>query len=295
MNGQTLDWDGQRAFLAVLREGSLSGAARVLGVAQPTVRRRLEALEEAMGAALFTRSPLGLTPTEVGRTLGPHAEAMASAAEAFARASSARSRTLSGTVRITASEVMGTEVLPGLLSGLRRAHPELRFELALTNKNEDLLRQEADLAIRMTRPQQDALLARRAGSVKLGFFASQSYVDRHGKPRTVDELDRFSLIGPDKQVADLRFMRDAGIDPKSLGVRLDSHVAQLRCIREGLGIGLCQVPLARRGEPLVAVLADRLVTKLDMWVVMHEDQRKVPHLKATFDHLLVELERYASS
>ena len=295
MNEPELDWERQRAFLAVLREGSLSAASRSLGVAQPTVRRRLEALEETMGIALFTRSPQGLTPTELGRALGPHAEAMAAASDAFARASSARSRSVAGTVRITASEIVGTEVLPGTLVKLRREQPALRFELALTSRTEDLLRQEADIAVRMIRPDQSALVARRASAVALGFFASPAYVDRYGKPREMAELDRFSLIGPDRQIADLRFLRAAGLSPKSFAVRVDSHVAQLHAIRAGLGIGLCQSPLSRREPTLVPILPEALSTKLDMWVAMHEDLRKVPHVRVTFDHLVKELARYAAT
>ena len=140
MNPDLPDWESQRAFLAVLREGSLSGAARALGVAQPKVRRRLEALEQSVGTALFTRSPTGLTPTEAARTLGQYADAMATAAAAFTRAASADAGAAGGTVRITASDVIGAEVLPAILADLRRAHPGLVLELHLSNRNEDLPR-----------------------------------------------------------------------------------------------------------------------------------------------------------
>src|SRR5262249_40431219 len=161
----------QRAFLAVLRHGSLSAAARALDVAQPTVRRRLEALEQSLGQALFTRSPSGLSPTAAALTLGPHAEAMAAAAAAFERASSADAGAVAGTVRITASEMVGGEVLPGILAALLEQHPELRLEIQLSNLTQDLLRQEADIAVRMVRPVQSALVSKRVGTVKLGLFA----------------------------------------------------------------------------------------------------------------------------
>src|SRR5688500_8024889 len=112
------DWEHQRAFLAVLREGSLSGAARVLDVAQPTVRRRIEDLESTLGTALFTRSPGGLQPTEIALALAHHAETMALAADAFIRSASAGAREIAGTVRITASEVVAVEVLPANLAAL---------------------------------------------------------------------------------------------------------------------------------------------------------------------------------
>src|SRR5918997_3539167 len=126
------DWERLRAFLAVLREGSLSAASRLLRVAQPTIRRRVEELEREHGIVLFTRSPAGLTPTPIGRELGRHAQAMASAAEAFSRAASAEADAASGAVRITASEVIGVDVLPPILAGLRAAHPGLVIELGLS-------------------------------------------------------------------------------------------------------------------------------------------------------------------
>ena len=130
-----VDWERHRAFLAVIDTGSLSAAARALGAAQPTVRRRIEDLETQLGVALFTRSPSGLTPTSVGTALARHARAMASAAAALARAASAEAEAAAGVVRITASEVVGMEVLPPILAALRQDHPGLIFELALTNRN----------------------------------------------------------------------------------------------------------------------------------------------------------------
>src|SRR6187551_3318316 len=145
----SIDWERQRAFLAVLSEGSLSAAARTLCVAQPTVRRRIEELEGALGVPLFTRSSGGLQPTEAALGLRDHAEAMALAADAFVRAGSAGAKEIAGSVRISASEVIAVEVLPPMLATLRTAHPRLVFELSPSNRNEDLLRREADIAIRM--------------------------------------------------------------------------------------------------------------------------------------------------
>src|ERR1035441_5990494 len=133
-----LSWDLLGAFLAVMRTGSLSGASRMLGVAQPTVRRQIEKLEEVLGAVLFTRSQTGLTPTETAATTLPYAESMASVAEALVRSASAASGAEQGTVRVTCSEVVGVEVLPPILADLRRAHPQLQIELSLSNANQDL-------------------------------------------------------------------------------------------------------------------------------------------------------------
>src|SRR5579863_6623222 len=146
------DWTHYRAFLAVLREGSLSGAARALGLAQPTLGRQIADLERALGTALFIRSSRGLLPTDAASDIAPHAEAMAAAAGAMKRAASGGANDATGVVRITASEIVGAEVLPPLLAEFRRAHPGVTVELALSNRVEDLLRGEADIAVRMVRP-----------------------------------------------------------------------------------------------------------------------------------------------
>lgn len=297
MSQNPLDWESQRAFLAVLREGSLSAAARALGVAQPTVRRRLEALERSIGVALFTRSPSGLSPTEAARELGGHAEVMAAAAEAFARTASADTDAAHGTVRITASDVVGAEVLPSVLAGLRETQPGLVFELSLTNRNEDLLRHEADIAVRMVRPTQAAMVATRVGVVELGLFAKADYLERHGTPAGLEDLDRFALIGPDRETADLRALNALGLRlarPK-FSCRTDNQLAQLGAIRAGLGIGICQKAIARRDPTLVAVLPEAFSYGLDTWVTMHEDLRRVRRVRATFGHLVGALTAYCAT
>ena len=294
MSIDALDWENQRAFLAVLREGSLSAAARALGVAQPTVRRRLDALERSIGVALFVRSPGGLAPTDATRELGAHVETMAAAAEAFVRAASADTDAVSGTVRITASDVMGAEVLPAMLASLQRVQPGLVFELSLTNRIEDLLRHEADIAVRMVRPTQAAVVATRVGTVEIGMFARDDYVERHGLPDSLEDLGRFALIGPDRDTADLRAL---GIDRRRLkfGLRTDSHLAQLGAIRAGLGIGLCQKGIARSDPRLRAVLPHAFSHGFETWVTMHEDLRRVKRVRATFAHLAKALSAYCGA
>src|SRR5262249_4346350 len=155
-----IGWELYRTFLGVLREGSLSGAARTLGITQPTAGRHVAALERSLDLALFTRSPSGLLPTEAALALRDYAEAMSSTAAALRRAADSQGEGVKGTVRISASEVVGAEVLPPIVAALRQAHPELQVELVLTNRVQDLLRQEADIAVRMTQPKQDVLVAR---------------------------------------------------------------------------------------------------------------------------------------
>lgn len=290
-----IDWERQRAFLAVLREGSLSGAARVLGTAQPTVRRRIEDLERQLGVALFTRSPAGLTPTALARELAAPAEAMAAAAAAFARTASAEAGSMAGTVRITASEVIGMEVLPPLLARVREAHPGLVLELALTNRNEDLLARQADIAVRMVRPVQEALVARRVGLIALGLHGHKRLLDAWGRPATLAEAKRLPMVGYETESAGVRaFKALHGLDLNrdDFAFRADSDLAQLAAIRAGLGVGICQVGLAAR-DPLLERVVPGLTFPLETFVVTHEDLREVRRVRLVFDALVEGLTAYA--
>jgi DNA-binding transcriptional LysR family regulator len=288
------DWERQRAFLAVLRTGSLSGAARALALAQPTVRRRIEELETGLGTALFTRSPSGLLPTERALALREHAEAMAMAADAFVRSASAGAKEVAGTVRVTASEVIAIEVLPAILAPLSAQHPRLVIELSPSNRNEDVLRREADVAVRMAPPQQDALVARRVGAVPLGLHAHRDYLAARGTPANIEEARGHALIGVDRETSVLRALQDQGlaIRREDFSFRSDSDLAQLAAIRAGLGIGFCQIPLAARDPALVQVLPGTAAFDLETWVVAHEDQRGVARIRAVFDALVAGLTAY---
>lgn len=167
----TISWDLYRTFLAVLRTGSLSAGARDLGLTQPTAGRHVEALERALGYPLFTRSQQGLRPTDAALALQPYAETLASTAAAMARHATSASGDISGVVRITASDVIGMEVLPPILAALQDEHPQLTIELSLSDAVEDLLRRDADIAIRMTDPAQEALVAQRIGNIPVGLYA----------------------------------------------------------------------------------------------------------------------------
>ncbi len=192
-------WDLYRSFLAVLRLGSLSAAARSLGLTQPTIGRHIASLQRALGGrALFTRSQLGLLPTDAAHKLRPHAEDMAAAAAAFVRTGSANVEEMGGVVRLAAAEVLGVEVLPGILSEFRAEFPAIAIELSLSNQIADLLRRDADIAVRMVRPQQKALLAKRVGKLALGFFAHRRYLERCGYPDRLEDLPNQTLIGFDR-------------------------------------------------------------------------------------------------
>jgi DNA-binding transcriptional LysR family regulator len=289
-----IGWELYRSFLGVLREGSLSGAARSLGIAQPTVGRHVAALEKALELPLFIRSQTGLTPTEAALALRGHAETMESTAASLERTAASQGGGVSGVVRVAASEVVGVEVLGPIVARLREAHPMLEIELVVSNRMQDLLRREADLAVRMARPQQELLVARRAGSIEVGLHAHRRYLAAHGTPRSPSDLAGHTLIGFDQETAFVRQALKAlpGLRRDSFSIRTDSDLAQLALIRAGAGIGFCQVPLARRDEALVRILPRPYTLALDTWVTMHEDLRHSPRCRTVFEALLEGMQRH---
>lgn len=290
-----MDWERQRAFLAVMTEGSLSAAARRIGVAQPTVRRRIEELETETGAPLFTRTPSGLLPTERAHALAEHARAMALAADAFARSASAEASEVAGRVRVSASEVIAVEVLPPILAALMRRHPALVIELSPSNRTEDVLRREADIAVRMVRPQQEALVAQRIGNIVLGLHAHPDYVAARGNPPTLEQVRDHVLIGVEHDTSVLRALQAKGlpIARDDLAFRSDDDLAQMAAIRAGIGIGFCQLQLGAR-HGLVRI-ASEFAFDLETWVVCHEDLRSVARVRAVFDALVAGLRAYVGS
>ncbi|MEN3068634.1 LysR family transcriptional regulator [Uliginosibacterium sediminicola] len=285
---RTTDWDLYRCFLAVLQEGSLSAAARALGLTQPTTGRQIAALEAQLGVVLFTRSQSGLTPTDAALALRGHVEAMHNIAASVERVAGGFGQAVSGSVRISASEVVGTEWLPPILAALRRDHPALEIELVLSNRVQDLVQREVDIAVRMLPPQQDVLLATRVAAVHLGLYARSDYLARRGLPAQIADLAQHDLIGFDVETPFLRAAR-AGYPiwaRENFALRCDSDLAQLALIRAGAGVGICQVGVARRDAQLVRLLPEALDIQLDTWVAMHADLRNSPRCRVTFDALV---------
>lgn len=294
MSNSTPSWDLFESFLAVMRDGSLSGASRSLHTAQPTIRRRIETLEAQLGVALFTRSPSGLLPTDAARRTLPYAESIAAMVNASVRASSAAADANHGIVRLTCSEMMGAELLPQILAPLLTRHPGLQIELVATNANEDLLRRDADIAVRLARPTQTGLVARKIGVIAVGLFGSTALLNDRPKPTCVADITNCPLVGGDASDALLQGLK--ALSPASDFVfqfRSDSDLVQLAAVRAGIGIGVCQVPLAARTDDLVRVLPD-LDFGLEAWLVMHEDLRTTARVRLVFAFLAETLADYIS-
>ena len=286
------DWTFWRSFLAVMRGGSLSQAARSLRLTQPTVGRHISLLEQAIGAALFTRSNDGLRPTEAALTLLPQAEAMAAAAALLLRIASGEATGVEGRIRLTTSEFIGVAVLPPMLARFRALYPGIDIELVLSDRNLDLLRGDADLAVRNVAPTQSALVVRRVGEAPVGLFAHRRYAEAFGLPKVLDELGQHWLVG--RQIYAERIPELSGLNLR-FSFECDNDSGLLAALRAGLGIGPCQLGVAAADSSLVAVLPDFILARVGIWMAMHEDRRMTRRVRLLFDHLAACLSDYVTS
>jgi DNA-binding transcriptional LysR family regulator len=292
---RTPDWDLWRTFIAVMDAGSLSGAARSLGIAQPTVGRQIEALEAALeGGPLFTRSPGGLRPTRAAQALVPHARTMATAADTLVRTASGDADDVRGVVRLTASEIAAVEILPPILTEFRETWPGVDIELLASNRLEDLLHRDVDIAMRMARPTQDALFARKVGVITLGFYAHRSYLQKHGEPRSYEELRTHAIIGFDRirPLGAALDKLDFEVNADVFGLRTDNEPTQVAMLRAAYGVAACQPQIAARDPNLVAIMPGQLAVDMEVWVVMHEDLKTDRRMRLLFDHLVAGLKTY---
>ncbi|MEW5686793.1 MAG: LysR family transcriptional regulator [Pseudomonadota bacterium] len=291
----TPDWDLLQSLHAVLEAGSFSAAARIRRLTQPTLGRHIDQLERQLGAPLFLRSPRGLQPTDLALAFRPHLADMAAAASAAGRDIAGIVSGEGGVVRVTVSEIVGIEVIPPMLARFRAANPRIDVELTLSNKNDDLTRRDADVAVRMARPTQNSLVAKKVGELGLGFHATPEYLAQHGTPTSFDELVKHTLIGFDRAYPELVNDLSIGrpITRDLFSYRTDNDVAQLAAIRAGVGIGVCQNRLGRR-EQLVRVMPGEFGFSLDIWIVMHETLRGSPRMRLMFDHLAKEFAAYVA-
>ena len=298
MNNAEPGWDLYRSFLAVLRLGSLSAAGRTLGLTQPTVGRHIAMLQAGLGGrVLFTRSQTGLMPTAAAHELRPHAEDMAAAAAAFVRIGSGNLEETAGVVRLAAADVVGVEILPPILSEFRYRYSNTVIELSLSNQMADLLRRDADIAVRMVRPKQKALLAKRVGKVALGFHAHRRYLERYGYPERLEDLAHHTLIGFDRTppFANLLEAVPLSVTRELFAFRCDNDLAQLAALRSGFGIGICQTGIARRDPDLLPLLGKHFKVEMEIWIVMHNELKRISRMRLMFDHLALNLAQYAAA
>lgn len=284
---KSFDWALVRSFLAVLDAGSLMGAARQLGMHQPTLSRHVSELETQLGAPLFERTGRGVTPTALAVALAEGARQMAAGAETLARTVARQRERTTGTVRITTSQVAATWLLPPVIAELRALEPGLQIELVASNQLTNLLRREADIAVRMVRPTQRSLVARRLGEVALGLYAHEDYLARHGVPRHVTDLQHHQLVGFDRDDAILRGFAAQGMSlaREAFAVRTDDQVAYAELVRHGAGLGFLAHYVARPWPGVRQVLPALAVPALPCWLAVHREIRGNPVVRKVYDAL----------
>jgi len=284
---QHFDWEQLQSFLRTVETGSLSAAARKLGSSQPTVGRHIEALEKSLQVRLFNRTPQGLRLTESGDKLAAHAARMGRAADDLARAAAGQAETVSGSVRITASEIVANHILPSLLAGFARRHPEITIDVVASDASPSLLSREVDIALRMYRPEQLDLVIRKIADIPIGAYAHKSYLEQHGTPRTLQDCRNHRLIGDDRETLIVQAAREMGVplSRDDFCLRSDSFLVQWNAVRAGLGIGFCQVPLAANEPDLVRLLPDLAIPSLPVWLAAHRDLRASRRIRLVYDDL----------
>lgn len=289
MNWQAMrfDWTQLRAFLATAEEGSLSAAARELGLTQPTLGRQVSALEEALGVALFERVGRGLELTPSGRELLPHARAMGEAAARVALAAAGQAQAIEGRIRITASDVFSAYHLPPVLARLRATAPRLGIEVVAVNDIRDILRREADIAIRHVRPTEPDLIARKVGEGAAHFYASAGYVARHGRPETRADLKRHEFIHFGSAAQLIEHLGPMGITLDEAQFRLGSAngLVAWEMARQGLGIQIMSDEVAAMCPEMERLLPEMEAVRFPIWLVTHRELHSAARIRLVFDIL----------
>lgn len=288
------DWTLWRSFEAVMKHGSLTGAANSLHLSQPTLGRHIEALEKDLGLTLFERHLRGLKPTSAAeRLIGPITRAKAAMAEANIVATGS-AETPRGTVRLTASTVTSHYTLPPILRDVRLAHPEIDVELVPSDTAQNILMRDVDIAIRMFRPTQGELIAKKIADSSLSATAHRTYLERRGRPLEPDQLTEHELIGFDRSELLLSAAAQLGfnLNRTDFWMRTDSQTAIWECTRAGLGIGFAQDCLITRAEGMEKLLPQLRIPPLEVWLTTHKQLYSNGHIRVLFDELAMRLSDY---
>ena len=287
----SLDWGLLRDFLAVAEAGSLSAGARSLGVSQPTLSRRVAALEQRLGSELFWRGSRGLERTEAGELLLGRARRRAEEVRELEIAMTGRDDALAGPVRVTSTEGLALHWLTPALADFQAGHPAIEIAIAPQTQLLDLLRREADIALRLGRPRQPDLVARKVFDMAFALYASRRYLDRRGRPQQPEDLAGHQGVGFDEGLSGrgpASWVEEL-LAPGRIAFRSDSTQAQNAAVRAGFGIGGQACYFADADRELERVLPE-LVISIDVWLVTHAGLRRNARIRAVFDFLADRLE-----
>jgi DNA-binding transcriptional LysR family regulator len=291
MATEGFDWALVQSFLAVLDAGSLTRAARELQAHQPTLSRHIAELEAQLGVPLFERTGRGVTPTAAAVSIADAARQMHDGAEQLGRVLARQRDATTGTVRITTSEVAASWLLPPVLAALQAAEPGIQVELVASNALSNLLRREADIAVRMVRPLQGSLIARKLGDIAIVAAAHDSYLARAGTPRTPDDLAHHRLIGYDSDDLLVRGFAAMGqvVTREQFALRTDDQLAYGRLVAAGAGIGFVAAYNLAHWPGVRPLLPMLRIAPLPCWLAVHREIRGNPVVRRAFDFLAAAL------
>lgn len=281
------NWALVKSFLAVLDAGSLMGAARKTGQQQPTLSRHIAELEIQLGAPLFERTGRGVTPTALALAIADAARQMEAGAQGLTQQLVGSRRRTTGTVRISSSQVAASYLLPLLLAELQREQPGIQIELVASNQITNLLRREADIAVRMVRPAQGSLVARKLGEVHIVAAAHENYLAQAGTPRKPQDLLQHRLIGYDRDNTIEQGFNKMGlpVTREHFAMRTDDQVAYGRLVAAGAGIGFVARYSLAHWPGVRPVLPQLGIPPLPCWLVVHREIRGNAVVRQVYDHL----------
>ena len=290
-----MDWRALQDVVTVAETGSLSAAARRLNVSQPTVGRRIEQLEEQLGALLFNRTARGLVLTKVGEGILDHAKQMEEGALAIERIATGANQELQGNVRISLIEDLGIQWIPQKLNEFHKEFPQLAIEVNIDNRNVDLLRREADIAIRLARPEQADLICRKVGMLHFGLYASQSYLEEHGIPEHRRDLKDHFHVGFDEAMGHTPQIKklEALFDQGNIRHRSNSHMEMVEATRAGLGCTALCCFIGDAYPELQRVIGNEIDYAREIWLVTHAEINSSARIRTVFDFLGKALEEDA--
>ncbi|MEX3017372.1 LysR family transcriptional regulator [Gymnodinialimonas hymeniacidonis] len=282
-----IDWPMLRAILAVAEEGSMTGAAKVLGQSQPTISRLIRAAEEVAGGYLFERHERGLVATPFCQSLLDDARDMRESLQRASLKVAGEQPGLDGRVRITASVYVTTHILPPILAGIRARYPSISLDVVASDATDNLLFHEADIALRMYRPTQLDTVTKHLGDLPLGLYAAASYAETHGVPEHPDDLREHAMVGYDRDDRIIRAMREMGfmVTRRWFQTCTDDQVAYWNFVLAGCGIGVGQRVVAERTEGIVRVLPELELPSLPVWLTAHQRLRHQPRVAAVWEAL----------
>lgn len=288
------DWNDLRFLLAIAREGSTLAAAKALNVSQPTVQRRLAALEASVRRKLVERHPTGYRLSEFGKLLLPHAEEVERSVAALRRQIEAGGHDLGGTLRVTCPEGMASRLFAPLIESFRARHPGLRVDLIMTDRRLDLANGEAEIAVRIHEPGDGSLVARKITESLWAIYASRSYVRLHGRPHSLEDLQHHAVIAFGGELADNhagRWLRETAPLAR-IAATGNSMLGMLAAVKSGAGLAPLPTLLGGSDDDLQAVLGPVPELSTKVYLVMHSDLRSIPRVRAFCDFIVAEINRF---